>query len=80
MPRGDEPGRPHPRRRRRRPPAETPDWGKLLDIQMMVVVPGKERTKEEFAALFKRAGFRLTRIIPTRCPLSVVEGVAARAK
>ena len=61
------------------PPAEKPDWGKLLDIQMMVVVPGKERTKQEFAALFKRAGFRLTRIIPTRCPLSVVEGVAAPA-
>jgi SAM-dependent methyltransferase len=60
------------------PPAETPDWGKLLDIQMMVVVPGKERTKAEFAALFKRAGFRLTRIIPTRCPLSVVEGMAAQ--
>jgi O-methyltransferase domain/Dimerisation domain len=60
------------------PPAETPDWGKLLDIQMMVVVPGKERTKEEFAALFKRAGLRLTRIIPTNCPLSLVEGVAAR--
>jgi len=58
-------------------PVEKPDWGKLLDIQMMVVVPGKERTKEEFAALFRRAGLRLTRIIPTRCPLSVVEGVAA---
>lgn len=62
------------------PPAETPDWGKLLDIQMMVVVPGKERTKAEFAALFTRAGFRLTRIIPTRCPLSVVEGVAANPR
>src|SRR6266853_1048887 len=56
------------------PPGERPDWGKLLDIQMMVVVPGKERTKEEFAALFKRAGLKLTRIIPTNCPLSVVEG------
>ena len=61
------------------PPAEKPDWGKLLDIQMMVVVPGKERTKEEFAALFKRAGLKLTRIIPTKCPLSLIEGVAARA-
>ena len=60
------------------PPAEKPDWGKLLDIQMMVVVPGKERTKEEFAALFARAGLRLTRIIPTNCPLSLIEGVAAR--
>jgi hypothetical protein len=61
------------------PPAEKPDWGKLLDIQMMVVVPGKERTREEFAALFKRAGLRLTRIIPTRCPLSLIEAVDARA-
>lgn len=62
------------------PPGETPDWGKLLDIQMMVVVPGKERTEEEFAALFKRAGFRLTRVIPTRSPLSLIEGVAAASR
>src|SRR5665213_4001157 len=52
-----------------------PDWSKLLDIQMMVVVPGKERSKEEFAALFTRAGLKLTRIIPTSSPLSLVEGV-----
>jgi hypothetical protein len=60
------------------PPTETPDWGKLLDIQMMVVVPGKERTKDEFAALFRQAGFRLTRVVPTRCPLSLIEGVARK--
>jgi hypothetical protein len=59
------------------PPTEKPDWGKLLDIQMMVVVPGLERTKEEFSALFKHAGLRLTRVVPTRCPLSLLEGVAA---
>ena len=59
------------------PPGDKPDWGKLLDIQMMVVVPGKERTKEEFAALFKRAGLKLTRVLPTRCPLSLVEAVRA---
>ena len=53
-----------------------PEWGKLLDIQMMVLLSGKERTKTEFAALFKRAGLKLTRVIPTSCPLSVVEGVA----
>jgi len=57
------------------PPGDTPSWGKLLDIQMMVVVQGKERTKEEFAALFKRAGLKLTRVIPTRCPLSLIEAV-----
>jgi hypothetical protein len=58
-------------------PGGQADWGKLLDIQMMVVVPGKERTKEEFAALFKRSGLKLTRVIPTNCPLSVVEAVRA---
>ena len=54
-------------------PDGKPGWGKLLDIQMMVVVSGKERTKEEFAALFKSAGLKLTRVVPTRCPLSLLE-------
>jgi hypothetical protein len=54
----------------------TPEWGKLLDIQMMVVVRGSERTKEDFAALFKKAGLKLTRVIPTSSPLSIVEGRA----
>jgi hypothetical protein len=53
------------------------EWGKLLDIQMMVILSGKERTKEEFAALFKKAGLKLTRVIPTHCPLSIVEAVRA---
>ena len=55
-----------------------PEWGKLLDIQMMVLLSGKERTEDEFAALFKRAGLRLTRVIPTSCPLSIVEARAQR--
>ena len=54
-----------------------PEWGKLLDIQMMVLLSGKERTKEEFRALFKKAGLELTRVIPTGCPLSIVEAVRA---
>jgi hypothetical protein len=56
-------------------PGNRREWGKLLDIQMMVVVSGRERTREEFAALFKRAGLRLTRIIPTTCSLSLIEAV-----
>jgi hypothetical protein len=61
-------------------PVEKPDWGKLLDIQMMVVVPGKERTRAEFAALFERAGLELTRVISTDCPLSLIEGVARASR
>lgn len=52
------------------------DWGKLLDINMMLGPGGQERTRGEFETLFRRAGLKLTRIIPTRCDLSIVEGVA----
>ena len=51
-----------------------PGWGKLLDINMMLIPGGQERTKEEFAQLFARAGLKLKRIIPTG-PLSVLEAV-----
>jgi hypothetical protein len=58
------------------PHGNDPDRGKLLDIQMLVI-GGRERTKKEFSTLFKDAGLKLTRIIPTKCPLSIVEGVRA---
>jgi hypothetical protein len=34
---------------------------------------GRERTEEEFRRLFDRAGYRLTRVVPTQSPLSVIE-------
>ena len=53
------------------------EWAKLLDIQMMVVVSGAERTKDEFAGLFRKAGLKLVKVTPTQCPLSIVEAVRA---
>ena len=53
------------------------DFGKLLDIEMLVSPGGKERTAAEYEDLFRRAGLRLTRIIPTKSPYSVIEAVAA---
>jgi hypothetical protein len=41
---------------------------------MMVLPGGMERTEEEFRRLFDLAGFRLTRIVPTRTWVSVIEG------
>jgi hypothetical protein len=49
----------------------------LQDLEMLVLVGSRERTKKEFTRLFEGAGFKLTRIIPTACPLSIVEAVAA---
>ena len=58
------------------PAGNDPDRGKLLDMQMLII-GGRERTKQEFATLFREAGLKLTRVVPTKCPLSIVEGVRA---
>ena len=54
-------------------PGNQPDMGKLIDLEMLLLPGGKERTADEFGALFERAGFELTRIVPTQSPLSVIE-------
>jgi hypothetical protein len=53
------------------------DWGKLLDINMMVMLGSRERTKDEFRLLLARAGLRLKRVIRTGTPLSILEGLAS---
>ncbi|HJW37644.1 MAG TPA: methyltransferase [Candidatus Udaeobacter sp.] len=58
------------------PTGNDPSWGKLVDIQMLVI-GGRERTKKEFAAIFAKAGLKMTRVVATKCPLSIVEGVRA---
>jgi len=50
-----------------------PDFGKLIDLEMLVMPGGRERTADEFRALFQRAGFTVTKIVPTKSPLSVIE-------
>jgi hypothetical protein len=47
--------------------------GYLADIEMMVLAGGRERSEQEYRGLFARAGFRLTRIVPTKGPQSVIE-------
>jgi hypothetical protein len=42
---------------------------------MLVITGGRERTEEGFRALYKAAGFRLTRVVATESPLSVIEGL-----
>ena len=59
------------------PPGNGPAPGKLLDLEMLVIASGKERTEAEYAELFAGAGWRLTRVVPTRSPTSVIEGEAA---
>ena len=55
------------------PETNSASFSKLLDINMMVMTSGRERTKSEFQALLDAADFRLTRIIPTLAPQSIIE-------
>jgi orsellinic acid C2-O-methyltransferase len=47
------------------------------DVNMLVSTGGRQRSEEEFRALFEAAGFALTKIFPTENPgLCVIEGSA----
>ncbi len=59
------------------PEGNEPSASKMLDIQMLVMETGKERTEDEYRMLLESSGFRLTRIIPTKSPYSVIEGERA---
>ncbi len=61
------------------PADDTPHPGKILDIVMLVLPGGQERTPEEYAALLAKAGFRLNRVIPTASAVSIVEAVPVEA-
>jgi SAM-dependent methyltransferase len=49
----------------------------LADLNMLVLLPGRERTEREYAALIARAGLRLDRVIAIASPVSVIEASAA---
>jgi hypothetical protein len=62
------------------PSDDSPGPGRWLDLQVMVLCGGRERTVEEYARLFDQVGLRLSRTIPTRHPaMTVIEAVAADA-
>ncbi|WP_143264439.1 methyltransferase [Amycolatopsis kentuckyensis] len=57
------------------PPRNEPHLGKLFDIMVMSILPGRERTEEQFRALLAEAGLELTRVVDTGFAVSVVEAV-----
>lgn len=56
-------------------PGNDPFFGKLLDLTMLVIPGGRERTEEEFRGLLDAAGFTLVKITPTEGEVSVIEAV-----
>jgi hypothetical protein len=56
------------------PPGNDPSFAKLLDLNMLVLFGGRERTVDEFRRLFEAAGLRLTGVTPTGAGVEVIEG------
>jgi O-methyltransferase domain/Dimerisation domain len=54
-----------------------PGWLPLWDLNMMVMLTGRERTPTEFRGLLEDAGLRLSKSTPIRSPMAVIEAVAA---
>jgi hypothetical protein len=52
-----------------------PHWAKTLDIHMLALLGGRQRSRQEYAALLDRAGFAFEREIETRAGVSIVESV-----
>ncbi len=59
------------------PPGNEPFLGKFIDVNMLVMTGGRERTEAQYRALLEAGGFRLNKIIPTASPKSIIEAVPA---
>ena len=54
-----------------------PGLGPLVDVNMMAVTGGRERTRDEYQKLLAAADLRLDRVTPTQSPFDIFEAVAA---
>ncbi len=55
------------------PADNRPSPAQAMDLNMLVLLGGRERTEEEYRRLLDGAGFRLEQVIPTHSPFSVIE-------
>jgi SAM-dependent methyltransferase len=55
------------------PPDNRPSPAQAMDLNMLVILGGRERTEAEYGRLLEAVGFRLERVIPTHSPFSVIE-------
>ena len=59
------------------PTGNDPHPIKVMDLNMLVVTGGLERTQEQYDRLFFRADLRFARVVTTKSPLSILEAVGA---
>ncbi len=59
------------------PEGDAPHPGKMIDLLMLVTIGGQERSESEYRQLLDSSGFQLTRVVPTRSAVSIVEATVA---
>lgn len=59
------------------PEDNAPSMAQMMDLNMLVMLTGRERRAEELRVLFAQAGLKLERVTPTHSPFFVLEAVAA---
>lgn len=55
------------------PENDSMHFGKILDLNMLAMSSGRERTRAEFRTLLRAAGFEMGRIVATMAPQSLIE-------
>lgn len=56
------------------PERTEPHWALTLDVWMLAVTGGRQRSAAEYQAMFADAGIDLVRVVPTATAFSIVEG------
>ena len=59
------------------PPTGRPDWAMTLDIHMLVLLGGRQRTRTEYEELFREAGLSMQRQVDTAGGISILEATPA---
>jgi hypothetical protein len=59
------------------PDDRSPSPAAMMDMNMLALLPGKERSAAEYEALLKSAGLKTARLIRTHSPFEVIEAVRA---
>ena len=62
------------------PPRNEPGLAKLMDLEMMVLPGGRERTEQEWRELLQASGFRLEKVIHTPIPQCILECIPSQPR
>jgi hypothetical protein len=57
------------------PPDNSPSMAQAMDLNMLVLLTGRERTESEYRDLLAAGGFKMERVMPTHSPFSVIEAL-----